>query len=388
MSTAAEFVWGMDLPEANFRLWFASAPLCFAQLDARGNVTECNQTLYRLLEAAGTAKPLRFTDLIDPELKTECRQLMTEMFDAKRNNFQISSRSRTTAVAAMCWTVWRVPGRDYAVALAEKYDKSVECEDRFRQLLRLESVGRLAAGVVHDFNNVLTGLLLYCDLLLGSLQDEQARKYAEEIRSAGVQAAGVVRQLLNVARPVGRQPRSLSLNEVVESVRDLLTRLLGENILLDLRLDSKLGLVWLDHTQAQQILLNLVLNARDAMPAGGCIVVETRNCEIEIFRESGTPLPCVVLTVRDDGMGMDAATRTHMFEAFFTTKGNHGTGLGLAGVYEIVTSNGGVIHVDSVPGMGTRVNVLLPLAAESNEGGPKRPGVESRQQLLPIIQEA
>jgi two-component system cell cycle sensor histidine kinase/response regulator CckA len=393
MSAAAEFVWRRDPAESNFRLWFASAPLCFARLDAEGNLIERNPSLSRILEEAGKGSPLRFIDLIDSELESECQQLMEEIFAAKRNSFQIESRSRIGKLAAMRWTVWRVPGRnkpDYAVAFAEIREKDADSEARLRQLMRLESVGRLAAGVAHDFNNVLTGLLLYCDLLLASLQDQQARKYAEQIRSAGVQAAGVVRQLLNVARPGTRQLRALSLNEVVEAVRDLLSRLIGENIQLELRLDLELGLVRLDYAQAQQILLNLVLNARDAMPAGGRIAIETRNCDIEIFHGSGTRLPCVVLTVRDDGIGMDAATRARMFEAFFTTKGKKGTGLGMAGVYEIVTSNGGLIHVDSTPRAGTRVNVLLPLAAESTTSSSctQEPAVESNQQLLPINQEA
>lgn len=331
MSAAAEFVWTPDPPEAKFRLWFATAPLCFAQLDARGNITDCNPALSQIFDETGKAKPLRFIELIDPDLQSECQRLIHEMFDACRNSFQIEGRSRMSKLIAVRWTVWRVPGRnqpDYAVAFAELGERSAESEDRLRRLMRLESIGRLTAGIVHDFNNVLTGLLLYCDLLLASLQDQQARKYAEEIRSAGVQAASVVRQLLNVSRPVARQPRSLSLNEVVEAVRDLLTRLVGENIEMKLLLDPNLGLVWLDYTQAQQILLNLVLNARDAMPAGGCIVIETRNCEIEIFHESGTRLPCVVLTVSDDGIGMDSATRAHMFEAFFTTRGTRALGSG------------------------------------------------------------
>jgi signal transduction histidine kinase len=138
--------------------------------------------------------------------------------------------------------------------------------------------------VAHDFNNLLTGVLLYCDLLMAHLEpNHRVRKYAEEIRKAGMQATGLVRQLLAVARPTHSEPRVLSLNEIAEGMRNLLVRLIGENIDLQFHLDPNLGLVKMDPTQSQQILLNLVLNARDAMPGGGQITVETSNCKVQVF---------------------------------------------------------------------------------------------------------
>jgi two-component system, cell cycle sensor histidine kinase and response regulator CckA len=244
-----------------------------------------------------------------------------------------------------------------------------EAEQRRRQAQKLEAVGRLTGGVAHDFNNLLTGVLLYCDLLLAELKPgDRARKYAEEIRGAGLQATGLVKQLLAIVRPSQGAPSLISLNEIADGMRSLLVRLLGENIALNCRLDSNLGLVQMDHTHAQQILLNLILNARDAMPAGGRITVETSNCTMQILAENQSEchpasLSCALLTVSDNGSGMDAATRDHLFKVLFTTKANRGTGLGLATVHDIVTSNGGLIHVDSAPNCGTRVTVLLPLIA-------------------------
>ena len=236
------------------------------------------------------------------------------------------------------------------------------------QAERLEAVGRLAGGVAHDFNNLLTGILLYCDLLMGNIEPgHRARKYADEIRKASVQASGLVRQLLSITRPPNFQPRLLSLNEIADGMRNLLARLMGENIELKFCLDPNLGLIKMDPTEVQQILLNLVLNARDAMPRGGVISVETRNCKIQALTESalGTStracLPCALFVVEDNGSGMDDSTRAHMFEPFFTTKASKGTGLGLATVHSIVTSNGGLIHVQSALARGTRVSVLLPL---------------------------
>lgn len=247
-----------------------------------------------------------------------------------------------------------------------------ESDQRLRQAERLDVLGRLAGGVAHDFNNLLTGILLYCDLLMATIEPgHRARKYADEIRKAGMQASGLVRQLLAIARPANSISRLLSLNEVAEGVRNLLVRLIGENIELQLRLDPNLGLVKMDPIEAQQILLNLVLNARDAMPRGGKIAIQTSNCKLQVLTDStsGTCsavfLPCALLEIDDNGIGMDASIRAHAFEPFFTTKGGKGTGLGLATVHDIVSSNGGLIHMDSNPGQGTRITVLLPLVPET-----------------------
>jgi two-component system cell cycle sensor histidine kinase/response regulator CckA len=234
----------------------------------------------------------------------------------------------------------------------------------------LEAVGRLAGGVAHDFNNLLTGMLLYCDLAISSLEPgHRARKYTDEIRRTGMQASGLVRQLLAVARPGNSQPRLLSFNEIAENLRNLLLRLVGGNIELKLQLDPNLGVVQMDPTQAQQMLLNLVLNARDAMPHGGQIRVESRNCKLQILTEpesdGNSMLPCAVLSIEDTGDGMDAATRARLFEPFFTTKAGKGTGLGLVTVHDIVIASGGLIHVSSEPGRGTRFSIFLPLAPDA-----------------------
>jgi two-component system cell cycle sensor histidine kinase/response regulator CckA len=226
--------------------------------------------------------------------------------------------------------------------------------------------------VAHDFNNLLTGVLLYCDLPLAGLDSANPlRRYAEEIRGTGMQATGLVRQLLAVARPQNAGPQLLSLNTTVQEMRDLLARLIGENIELCFHLDPNLGVIKMDPTRAQQVLLNLVLNARDAVGRAGRIMVETSHCKMQIFESMlgnhpGVALPCAMFVVSDNGKGINADAQKHLFEAFFTTKSEeHGTGLGLALVHEIVTSAGGLIHVDSGPGCGTRITVLLPLVSEA-----------------------
>jgi two-component system, cell cycle sensor histidine kinase and response regulator CckA len=399
MSAAPEISWMPPDSETELRLVFGHAPVGLAQCQPQGRITALNPALEQMFGDGPTVgHSVCFADLIHPEDKGVGERLLREMFEGKRNSFQFDSKSPVSDGRAMRWTAWRVCNRnsrlDYALVLAEQVQENQEAERRLRRAQRLEAVGRLAGGVAHDFNNLLTGVLLYCDLLMAGLDPgHRARKYAEEIRNAGLQATGLVRQLLAVARPTNSGPRLLSFNEITEGMRNLLLRLIGENIRLEFRLDPNLGLIKMDHTQAQQILLNLVLNARDAMPGGGQISVQTSNCRVQVLSDSGTSacttsLPCALLTVEDDGSGMDAATRAHLFEAFFTTKGGKGTGLGLTTVHDIVSSNGGLIHLDSVQGRGTRVSVLLPLvpqAATSSQNASQQVP-QTKEGVLPVIE--
>jgi PAS domain S-box-containing protein len=356
--------------------FFENAPMGLLQCHRHGAITALNPAMEQML-GASASRSLSLADLIHSQDRAQTERLLRELLDGERQCFQIDTIPTTTDGRPVHWTAWRVSGAngepDCVIASAQDAPENREAEQRLRQAERLEAVGRLAGGVAHDFNNLLTGVLLYCDLLMAHLEPcHRVRKYAEEIRNAGLQATGLVRQLLALARPASSEPRLLSLNEIVEGMRNLLVRLIGENIELELCLDPNLGLVKMDPTQAQQILLNLVLNSRDAMPSGGKITVETSNCKVQALAESASDarpmaaLPCALFVVSDNGCGMDAATRAHLFEAFFTTKpGGKGTGLGLATVYDIVTRNGGLINVESAPVRGTRVTVLLPLVPEA-----------------------
>ncbi len=378
MSAAAELPWSPPGPKTELELIFENSPLAVGQCQPLGTITALNPALVRMLGARAKAgRSVSLLDLIHPENRAESERLLRELFEGDRDSFQLDSSSPTPTGSDLRWTAWRVCGAngqpDFALAMAHDNSGGLEAEQRLRQAQKLEAVGRLAGGVAHDFNNLLTGVLLYCDLLLASLEpNHRVRKYAQEIRNAGLQATSLVRQLLAVARPANSEPCLLSLNQIVEGMRNLLVRLIGENIELKFHLDPNLGLVKMDPTQAQQILLNLVLNARDAMPGGGQICVETSLYRVQVLTEprfgasGGTSMPCACFAVSDNGSGMDAATRAHLFEAFFTTKADgKGTGLGLATVYDIVTSNGGLIHVDSAPNSGTRVTILLPLVPEA-----------------------
>ena len=377
MSAITEFPATEKSSNRELGVLFQNAPVGFAQCERLGNVTALNPALERMLDTRGKPQLLTLTDLIHPQDQIHGPQLLGEFLGGERESVQIESSPVGASGPPVRWTAWHADsdeGESHIFALLEPIPASAELENRLHQAQRLETVGRLAGGIAHDFNNLLTGVLLYCDLLMASLEPgDRVRKYAEEIRNAGMQATGLVRQLLNVARPANAAPRLLSLNEVVQGMRNLLLRLMGENIQIELHLDPNLGLIRIDPTHAQQILLNLVLNARDAMPVGGKIQVETSNGKIQVLTDpncaiSTAALPCALFVVTDNGTGMDDATRDHLFEAFFTTKGRNGTGLGLATVHDIVTGNGGIIHVDSARGKGTRITVLLPLATEAQPG--------------------
>ncbi len=378
MSAATEIPWMPQDSKRELDPLLENAPFAVAQCQRQGNIIAFNPALEEMLGASSTTDPfLSLTDLMARQDRAAAERLLAELFERQRDNFQMESQTAGAESRPVRWTAWRVPGAngnpDTAIVLGEDTIRNHEAEQRLRQAERLEAVGRLAGGVAHDFNNLLTGVLLYCDLLMANLEPcHRVRKYAEEIRKAGIQATALVRQLLAVARPTNCEPRLFSLNDIAEGMRNLLVRLIGENIELKFKLDAKLGLIKMDPTQSQQILLNLVLNARDAMPGGGVITVETRNCKLQVLTEPGiggsnlASLPGALFVVADNGSGMDAATRVHLFEAFFTTKAaGKGTGLGLATVNDIVTSNGGLIHVDSAPACGTRISVLLPLVPES-----------------------
>jgi two-component system cell cycle sensor histidine kinase/response regulator CckA len=240
-----------------------------------------------------------------------------------------------------------------------------DTEDQLRQAQKMEAVGRLAGGVAHDFNNILSVILSYADLLLGDIEESDPM-HADmvEIRNAGMRAADLTRQLLMFSRQQVIAPRVIDLNDVLSNMKKMLTRLLGEDIEL-LLAPGSVGRILVDPSSIEQVVMNLVVNARDAMPTGGTLTIETADFELEEEHARERPGAKagrhVRLAVVDTGTGMDAATQARIFEPFFTTKElGKGTGLGLSTVFGIVTQSGGNIQVESAPGAGTRFEVYLP----------------------------
>ncbi len=258
----------------------------------------------------------------------------------------------------------------YALWMRDLTDRR-QLESQLWHSQKMEAVGRLAGGVAHDFNNLVTVIGGYSDLLLMNLpRNSTLHRHAEEIKKAGDRAASLTRQLLAFSRRQVLEPRVLDLNAVIGNVEKMLRRLIGEDIVLSTALHPGLWPVKTDPGQLEQVLLNLAVNARDAMPGGGKLTIETGNVtrtstQAGRYRPTMPPGQYVLLAVSDTGAGIDPEIRSHIFEPFFTTKEEgKGTGLGLATVYGIVKQSGGYIWVYSEPGQGASFKIYLPRAQE------------------------
>jgi two-component system cell cycle sensor histidine kinase/response regulator CckA len=257
-------------------------------------------------------------------------------------------------------------------------------EERVRQGQKLEAIGRLAGGVAHDFNNMLTAISGYAHLLLARPDlDGDVKHHVEQIDQASQRAAGLTRQLLAFSRRQVLQPSVLDVNDVIERMRDMVTRLIGEHVRLELHLDETVAPVLADEGQLEQVVINLAVNARDAMPQGGVLSVETGNAAITEGSESPVPAGVyTVLTIADSGVGMTSDQLERLFEPFYSTKAEAGVGLGLATVHGIVHQSGGHITVTSEHGRGSRFRIWLPAEHEATP-----PRVEAVEEAPPPVAE-
>jgi PAS domain S-box-containing protein len=257
-------------------------------------------------------------------------------------------------------------------------------EAQLRQSQKMEAVGRLAGGVAHDFNNLLTAILGYTELLLQDVgPDDPKAEELNEILAAAQRAASLTRQLLTFSRKQVVQVEVVDVAAVIHGMEQMLRRVIGEDIVFRTSVPADLGSVRGDRSQIEQVLLNLVVNARDAMPKGGTLLIEARNAtRTGPFRGDANDdrdAAWVVLTIEDAGVGMAAETLRHIYEPFFTTKPKgKGTGLGLATVYAIVQQTGGFTEVASEPGKGTTFRVFLPRAGDASSGVRRTSGVQGR----------
>ncbi|MCC6316123.1 MAG: response regulator [Gemmatimonadaceae bacterium] len=252
------------------------------------------------------------------------------------------------------------------------------------QIQKMESIGRLAGGIAHDFNNILTAIRGNVDLVLGQVTEQDAH-FAElhDIRQAADRAAALTRQLLAFSRKQAMQPRDIDLAELVRDVEKMLRRVIGEDVVLLTQPSDTIGMVRADPGQLEQVLLNLAVNARDAMPTGGLLTIETHQLRLDTATSSALGIPVgdyVSLVVRDTGQGMDEETKVRIFDPFFTTKpAGRGTGLGLAMVYGIVRQSGGAVAVESDPDHGTTFRLYFPRVATPADRG------KSAEPVTPVV---
>jgi PAS domain S-box-containing protein len=341
-----------------------------------------------------------FTEVLHADDVPAARELFAKILRSEpppNVQFRFRSREGGYLVGEITANIPRQDGR--LLGIVRDVTDRVRLEDQLRQAQKMEAVGRLAGGVAHDFNNLLTAISGYSELLLSDLAPGDPRRAdVEEIKKATERAASLTRQLLAFSRRQVLQPRVLDLNVVVAGAEKLLRRLIGEDIRLVTRFEPALGAVRADAGQIEQVVMNLAVNARDAMPGGGTLTVETRNADITVARrtEEQAPMPpgrYVELRVSDTGVGIGAEVKRHIFEPFFTTreKGT-GTGLGLATVYGIVKQSGGFIWVDSEPGRGATFTIHLPQVAQGVEtaepGRPVRTSIAGTETVLLVEDEA
>ena len=303
-----------------------------------------------------------------PDDAEEGRRLYAELIRGDRDSYRREARFMTkdgrTIVTQLAIALVRdADGKpDFAIGMAEDVTERKLLEEQLRQSQKLEAIGRLAGGVAHDFNNMLTAIGGYTAFALEHAEDgSPLQSDLDEIRKATDRAALLTRQLLAFSRKQVLTPELLNLNGIVVEMQTMLRPLIGEDIVLTTQLDPALGPIEADPGQLHQVVMNLVVNARDAMPNGGNLTIETANADVdEIGDGSIEPGRYITLTVRDAGEGIDEETLGQIFEPFFTTKeAAKGTGLGLATVYGIVKQSGGYVEVESEVGVGSAFRIYL-----------------------------
>ena len=354
--------------EERFRTMFAAAPTAIMLFDRTGRILSANRSAESLFgyseqEMIGRL-PTTFRHPDDIDQGDEAfGQVIRGERDSYRREASFLTKSGSTVVAHLATALVRdadgKPG--YVIGMAEDVTEQRQLEEQLRQSQKLEAIGRLAGGVAHDFNNMLTAIGGYTALALEHAETGSTlRSDLDEIRKATDRAALLTRQLLAFSRKQVLMPELLDLNGVVLELESMLRPLIGDDVALTTQLDPALGPIEADPGQLQQVVMNLVVNARDAMPNGGGITIATANCDVGENDDAIEPGRYVTLAVRDTGQGIDEPTLRQIFEPFFTTKeAGKGTGLGLATVYGIVKQSGGYVAVESEVGIGSAFTIYL-----------------------------
>jgi two-component system cell cycle sensor histidine kinase/response regulator CckA len=377
--------------EASFRSVVEDAPYGIYRAKITGQFLQVNPALQRML-GYKSAQDLLDADLATQVFRhaTECQRMNGLLADLEEmKDVELEWRRQDGKPITVRCSGHRVNDSNGAPAYFEVFAEDVTekrvLERQLRMAQKMEAIGRLSGGIAHDFNNLLGVIIGYSGVLKKILRPEQpSYEHAVEIEKAGQRAASLTRQLLAFSRQQVLTPSVLNLNSLVSDMEKMLPRLLGEDVEVSLRLDSSLGNVKADQSQIEQVIMNLAVNARDAMPAGGKLKILTANVHLDEAYTRDHPGSkvgqYVMLAITDTGTGMDAETLAHIFEPFFTTKERgKGTGLGLATVYGVVKQSNGYIWVDSAPGKGSSFQIYLPIhsaracAAEPKPGCPEKP---------------
>jgi len=365
--------------EASFRSVVEDAPYGIYRANVSGQLLMVNFTLVKMLGYESQAELLKANLADDIHRDSREHQRLSEMFprDQGFKDMEVEwKRKDGSAITVRCSgrpVLNEAGALAYIEVFAEDITERRVLEKQLRMAQKMEAIGRLSGGIAHDFNNLLGVIIGYSQVMKRSLgPSHSSYEHAEEIEKASQRAVSLTRQLLAFSRQQVLEPAILTLNVLVSDMEKMLPRLLGEDIKVDLSLDPALGQVKADQSQLEQVLMNLAVNARDAMPDGGKLTVRTANEDLDLAytrqHPGSKPGRYVVLAVTDTGTGMDPETQAHIFEPFFTTKErDKGTGLGLSTVYGVVKQSGGYIAVDSEKGKGSSFSIFLPRVEQAVE---------------------
>ena len=388
--------------QQKLRIHFEHTPLAVVEWDTQLQITEWSPSAERVFgysrqEAIGRDASFLVPPALREHVERMGQELLAQKGGTRSANDNLTKDGRTISCEWYNTPLVDESGQVLGVAsLVQDVTERVALEERLRQSQKMEAVGRLAGGVAHDFNNLLTVIMGYSQILTDGLPAVSRLKDATaQIRSAADRAAGITRQLLAFSRKQVLSPRVIDLNDIVLNLDSMLRRLIGEDIEVLTVPGRELGAVKADPGQIEQVIMNLALNARDAMPNGGKLTLETENVELdESYAREHEPLKpgrYVMLAVSDTGTGMSPETQAHIFEPFFTTKEvGKGTGLGLSMVYGIVKQSGGYIWVYSEPDRGTTFKIYLPRVDQPAEavGLEKRPaGVQRGTETILLVED-
>jgi len=384
--------------EERFAKAFRSSPVAITiSTLSEGRYLDVNDAFLKIMDYPREAVIGRTVRELGIWVEAGERAAMVEQLSTVGSAKILNSKFRTKSDEVRLTNVFaervEFDGVPCVLAITQDMTEANRLEEQLRQSQKMQAVGRLASGVAHDFSNMLSVIMGYSELLAERNPNGSSTKSIEEIRKAAERGASLTRQLLAFSRQQVLQPKTIKLNDAAESAAKMLFPLLGEDIEFLVKLDPAAGAVRADAIQIEQVLLNLAINARDAMPRGGRLVIETGNIDLDANCSSAAglrPGPHVVLSVSDSGCGMDAATLAHIFEPFFTTKpSGEGTGLGLAIVYGSVKQNGGHIWVTSQPRKGTCFKVYLPRIEEETppQKEPKATDAKGGSETILVVED-
>jgi|KBSSwiStaDraftv2_1062776.scaffolds.fasta_scaffold20124_6 PAS domain S-box-containing protein len=378
-----------------YRVLVENAPVGIHEIDRLRTLSAMNRAGLKMLGRKESLFGTPFLEVVSSADRPRISRLLDLAFAGEFCEFEFATPGHRTFLSCFMPLKDMDGGVHKVLGMFQDITHRKNAEERLKQTQKMEALGKLAGGIAHDFNNTLSVIVGYASLLQRGPSPEEVQEHATEVLRAAQQASSLIRQLLAFSREQTAESETVDLNMVIQGVTKMLRRLMREDIELDIRLASDLPLITADAAQTEQVIVNLAINARDAMPEGGRLAIATSRSDLDSTHARPLGLaagPHALLTVTDNGQGMSAETRAHIFEPFFSTKEpGRGTGLGLATVHAIVAQSRGHISVDSRVGAGTTFTIHFP-ASTANSATMKslpvlRPTVPAVETILLVEDE-